>query len=382
MTITTDAPLRAARSVRPLAWTGSVLATVVLAAALVWLVAPQAGPYDAGGTLLASWLSESTAALVAAGIQGTAAAITLVIGILLLTDRLNDGALAPVLVLAAVGVTAVALLGFDGIVIAGYTLAFFVPIALVLLVPLLARRRPLIAVVLAAAVAGLVVLEVAGAFRLLSFYTRYAQAVAADPTRFATSFALTAFVGVWTLWSVGVMTRRAARAGAFVERHRVAFTVTAASMALPYVIARTSWLTPWPLFGGSREAFTANPDIRVVGLMLGAAMLAGAVLTLGLVLPWGERVPRWVPRIGGRAVPVALAAVPAAIVAALFTAGGLQSLTLALTGAVPVGTVLILPFWAWGPLLGLATWGYVRHRAAASVSTPPADLPSAMHETA
>jgi hypothetical protein len=93
-------------------------------------------------------------------------------------------------------------------------------------------------------------------------------------------------------------------------------------------------------------------------------------------------VPRWVPRIGGRAVPVALAAVPAAIVAALFTAGGLQSLTLALTGAVPVGTVLILPFWAWGPLLGLATWGYVRHRAAASVGTPPADLPSAMHETA
>ena len=90
-------------------------------------------------------------------------------------------------------------------------------------------------------------------------------------------------------------------------------------------------------------------------------MLTGAVLTLGLVLPWGERVPRWVPRIGGRAIPVPLVTVPAATVAALFTAGGLQSLTLALTGAVPGGTVLILPFWAWGPLLGLATWGYVRH---------------------
>ncbi|MCP2635516.1 hypothetical protein K0817_002920 [Microbacterium sp. HD4P20] len=369
MTAITDTvpPLRSARGIRPLAWTGSVLATVVLGAALVWLVAPQAGPYDAGGTVLASWMGDMTAAFVAAGIQAAAAAITLATGILLLNDRAREGLVAPVVVLIAVGVTAIALLGFDGIVIAGYTLAFLVPIAVVLLVPLLARRRPVIAGLLVAAIAGLIVLQVVGIFPLLSFYTRYAEAVVADPARFGTSLVLTAFVGVWTLWSVGVITRRAARAGAFVQRHRVAITVTAAAMALPYVVARASWLTPWPLFGGSRDAFTANPDIQVVGLMLGAAMLTGAVLTLGLVLPWGERVPRWVPRAGGRPVPVALAAVPAATVAALFTAGGLQSLSLALTAAVPIGTALILPFWAWGPLLGLATWGYVRHRATASV---------------
>lgn len=373
MTITTGAvaPLHTARSIRPLAWAGSGIATAVLAAGLVWLVAPQAGPYGAGGTFLGSWLSEETAPLAAAGIQVAAAAITLVTGMLLLAGRMGSGVVAPVVVLAAVGVTAVALLGFDGIVIAGYTLAFFVPIAVVLLVPLLARRRPGVAVLLTAAVAALVVLELAGAFQLLSFYTRYAQVLAADPLRFATSLALTAFVGVWTLWSVGMITRRATRAGAFVERHRVAFTVAAAAMALPYAIARASWLTPWPLFGGSREIFTASPDIRVVGLMLGAAMLAGAVLTLGLVLPWGERVPRWVPRIGGCAVPVPLVAVPAVTVAALFTAGGVQSLTLALTGATPGGTALMLPFWAWGPLLGLATWGYVRHRAARDVTSQP-----------
>ena len=51
----TAPPPRTARGIRPLAWTGSVIATVVLAAALVWLVAPQAGPSDAGGTLVATW---------------------------------------------------------------------------------------------------------------------------------------------------------------------------------------------------------------------------------------------------------------------------------------------------------------------------------------
>lgn len=376
-TIDTAPPPRTVRGVRPLAWTGSVIATVVLAAALVWLVAPQAGPYDAGGTLLANWFGDTTAALVAAAIQATAAAIALTTGIVLLSGGARDSLVAPVVALIAVGVTAIALLGFDGIVIAGYTLAFFVPVAVVLLVPLLARRRPVVAVLLVAAIAGLIVLQVAGIFPLLSFYTRYADAVMADPARFATSLALTLFVGVWTLWSVSVISRRAARAGAFVQRHRVALTVAGAAMAAPYVVARASWLTPWPLFGGSRDAFTANPDIQVVGLMLGAAMLTGAVLTLGLVLPWGERVPRWVPRAGGRPVPVPLAAVPAATVAALFTAGGVQSVSLALTGAVPVGTALMLPFWAWGPLLGLATWGYVRHRAAASAAVTSPDRQTA-----
>jgi hypothetical protein len=40
----------------------------------------------------------------------------------------------------------------------------------------------------------------------------------------------------------------------------------------------------------------------------------GAVLlTLGLVRPWGERVPRWVPLLGGRRVAPLAAVVPASI---------------------------------------------------------------------
>ena len=44
-----------------------------------------------------------------------------------------------------------------------------------------------------------------------------------------------------------------------------------------------------------------------------------ALLTLGLVRPWGEIVPVWVPRLGGRRIPPAAVVVPA-------TAGGMKAL--------------------------------------------------------
>jgi hypothetical protein len=137
-----------------------------------------------------------------------------------------------------------------------------------------------------------------------------------------------------------------------VLRHRRAITIIAAACALPYALSRMTWLTPWPLFGGSAEMFAADPSVRVLGLALGAGMLAGGVLTLGLILPWGERFPRFLAGVGGRAVPPALAIIPASLVSVLFTAAG-------------------IPFWLWGPLLGFATWAYALTRAdAARLPTP------------
>ena len=37
-----------------------------------------------------------------------------------------------------------------------------------------------------------------------------------------------------------------------------------------------------------------------------------ALLTLGLVRPWGERVPAWIPRFGGLRIPTMVVVVPAA----------------------------------------------------------------------
>ncbi len=99
-----------------------------------------------------------------------------------------------------------------------------------------------------------------------------------------------------------------------------------------------------------------------------------ALLTIGLVRPWGEIVPIWVPRLGGRRIS------PAAVVAPA-TAGGIL-LTFIWTFAVGrlfVGTVegftggtgwwvlmvsSYLPALLWGPLLLYVTYLYHRRRAA------------------
>lgn len=51
-----------------------------------------------------------------------------------------------------------------------------------------------------------------------------------------------------------------------------------------------------------------------------------AFLTIGLVRPWGEVAPRWIPLIGGRKVRPLAAIVPAALGSAVLTWLGLTSL--------------------------------------------------------
>ena len=99
-----------------------------------------------------------------------------------------------------------------------------------------------------------------------------------------------------------------------------------------------------------------------------------ALLTLGLVRPWGERVPERLPLIGGRAVPTAAAATAAALGAAAVTAVTVVS---ALAWSSPenmgdpdapqglaglVMTACYAPLLAWGPLLAVVTVAYVRRR--------------------
>jgi hypothetical protein len=349
-----------------LALAGTILSTAVLASALVWLVVPEAGPYAAGRSPVELLLGPGeTASVVAAAVQAVAGAVTAAVGVGIVAGRAAQGSALPaVAVLLTAGAVAIGLVGFDGIVIAGYSLAFLMPLGTAGMLVALVVRRPVVGAAVTAGVLGLVALSVLASLPLAEFFTRYAAAVADDPVRFVTAIGLTAFVGAWIPWSAVRLAGRFQRAGAFAERHRIALTVSAAACALPYVVARATWLTPWPLFGGSAESFSAHPDMLVVGLLLGAAMLLGAVLTLGLVLPWGTRIPRWIPVVGGEPVPMPLAVVPASAAAVLFTAGGIQSLALVAAGTLPLDAVLVLPFWLWGPLLALSTWGYVRHRQA------------------
>ncbi|WP_405979701.1 hypothetical protein [Streptomyces sp. NBC_00158] len=98
------------------------------------------------------------------------------------------------------------------------------------------------------------------------------------------------------------------------------------------------------------------------------------LLTLGLVQRWGEEVPRWIPRLGGRRIPPLVAVVPAALGAAAVTAitvlsafawnaNFTQSPTAPSGAAYWFMTLCYAPLLLWGPLLAFVTAAYWRRRA-------------------
>lgn len=136
--------------------------------------------------------------------------------------------------------------------------------------------------------------------------------------------------------------------------------VVAALCALPYGLLRMTWLTPWPV-GMDPAELAAVPEMRLHGLLLGSAALAGAVLTTGLVARWGEVWPRWVPVVRGRPVPLAAAVVPGGLVAALFTVAA-PSMTIMAVASGDLWLLVVFPFVVWGPALGIAVLGYALRR--------------------
>ncbi|GES28241.1 hypothetical protein AB0G60_01065 [Streptomyces angustmyceticus] len=115
-------------------------------------------------------------------------------------------------------------------------------------------------------------------------------------------------------------------------------------------------------------------------LALSVVSEALAYLTVGLVSEWGEVVPRWVPGLGGRRVPVLAAVVPAGLGATVLTLLFPYALIMSGLGRMLDGTpgsgvithgwqtvafaVAYVPLAAWGPLLGIVTVHYYRRRRA------------------
>ncbi|WP_449474842.1 hypothetical protein [Streptomyces abikoensis] len=125
----------------------------------------------------------------------------------------------------------------------------------------------------------------------------------------------------------------------------------------------------------------APPDgeMSVLGalyvLSLTVVSEALALLTLGLVRPWGDVVPRWIPLLGGRRVRPLAAVVPALLGATALT--GLAVWFFCAPYVIPDqaiwhGTpaqdallaVCYLPLLAWPPLLTAVTIAYYRRRTA------------------
>jgi hypothetical protein len=103
--------------------------------------------------------------------------------------------------------------------------------------------------------------------------------------------------------------------------------------------------------------------------LLSAFQEALAWLTMGLVRPWGEVWPRWIPLLRGRRVPVPAAVIPAALGALACTVYGVLFVWTTLHAEMEITTwgewlmnACYIPMAAWGPLLGIVTIHYYRRR--------------------
>ncbi|MFI0467521.1 hypothetical protein ACH347_25875 [Saccharopolyspora sp. 5N102] len=136
---------------------------------------------------------------------------------------------------------------------------------------------------------------------------------------------------------------------------------TAIAMAAPLAYALSRFLMALQVPG-----FEMPPD-DPIGILapLGLALAAtgGAVLTWGLIRPWGERFPRWIPWAAGRRVPIDLAAAPPLAVSLLVVAASKTLLAPAFAkselGWDDVLIVIPMYLWPlWSVALVLATVNY------------------------
>ncbi|MDF5753187.1 hypothetical protein [Spongiactinospora sp. TRM90649] len=153
---------------------------------------------------------------------------------------------------------------------------------------------------------------------------------------------------------------------------RVGQYATAVAVAVPvvYAVTRFGWLLGVPV--GISDRFLAHiAEITPIGAGLSTLALIGAVLTVGLVRPWGEIWPRWVPFLRGRPIPARLPAYSALALSLPITSAGLMYVRKKLTGEQvgPAGADGELGAWLpemlwplWGAALAVAALAYLFRR--------------------
>jgi hypothetical protein len=212
-----------------------------------------------------------------------------------------------------------------------------------------------------ASIVGLLVLlgpGVLAAVGYLPFLLVSALAGDPDPLRKYLSVALVLQLVVVALVVTMLWTwiEQAVRGGGAVSpgRGRL-WTWIAIGVPLAYAVSRVLMAIGFP--GLSMENSSAAG-----GLGLAAAAVGGAVLTWGLIRPWGERFPRWMVGLAGRPVPVRMAVLPALFVAVLVMAGSrlLVLQVLADNPGIPNHPLVWLPIVLW-PLWSVALAAAAMH---------------------
>lgn len=380
-TATDRAPVGAIPSRRLLVLVGSASLALTLLGARA-LLQPGANPWaDPDSAVIRAVFGPQPAIMLLVGVSLLGAVLA---GVTLLLGAATRPLLAVVSVVEVLGV-GVAFQSISTMALAGYLVAMALPFGLVwIAVQAIRRYRRARWVVIAA-------LAIAGAWGVVtgSFQPAHLVGLAGDLGRGFANHAgpliLAVVLGVAAAGWVLVLARTTRRTPAirrladWVLRHRRGLTILAAAGPLPYGLVRASWLTPWPGLVPMDQPL--DPEMRLWGLLLGSGAVLGAVLTIGLIRPWGVVFPRWMPWLGGRPVPVRAAVVPGGLVAGITCAAAIPMLQTIL--APEFGTlfsevrtldrllaVLVFPFWIWGPALALAVWGY----ALARRPQPPASF--------
>ncbi|SDD60516.1 hypothetical protein [Auraticoccus monumenti] len=346
--------------------TATLTSAVAAVLGLGWLLLPGRGGFYADPSN--AWLASLAGTTTATVVHTVAALLGVAVGLAGLARALPRPvvAVAGVLELLCFGLL---LQSMGTLAVTGYLVAMAMPAVLVVLLLQVVRRYPVARwVVGVPALAALVVGAVLAREALGTLTVTLTSALAAQGSRLLVVLLLLLTGAGWaaTLAATAAGTPRAARATAWVVRHRRAITVAAACGPLPYALLRLTWLLPSDLLSPALVPEGLDLTTRVWGLLLSSGAWLGVVLTLGLIRPWGEVFPRWVPRLAGQRVPVAAAAAPGGLVAAVLCFTAVPMLV-----AVPEGNLteaaylaLVFPCWFWGPTLALAVWGYVGHRRA------------------
>lgn len=145
--------------------------------------------------------------------------------------------------------------------------------------------------------------------------------------------------------------------------------ILAVVVPLVYCATRWMWALGWSL--GLEDEFYREgleSGLWMAGAALATLGAGGALLTIGLLRPWGERFPRWMIGLAGKRVPINVAVVPAMLVAVLVTSAGVMYIRMAFGMGVDGKWVTNMPETLW-PLWGLglfvAALAYRQRRLAA-----------------
>jgi hypothetical protein len=144
---------------------------------------------------------------------------------------------------------------------------------------------------------------------------------------------------------------------------------TKIAMEAPALYALTRVLMFFRVPGFAMFGF--GEPVLWAGLGLAVSASAGAWLTSGLIRPWGEVFPRWIPLVCGKRVPIPLAVVPGLVVAVMVATTAKDLLLTSVTSdsgitAVtdwPLVTLPMLLWPLWAVALAMAATGYgIRRR--------------------